>query len=108
MTTVDPFETAVNMFRKVADGMALEKKYPGQDMIRRMTTPDMSIAFRISLALDSGEIRAFEGYRVQFNDDRGPYKGGVRFHPQVTLNEVKALAFWMAIKCAVSVIPMCG
>ena len=108
MAQVDPFETAVNMFHKVADGMDLEKNYPGQDIIARMTTPDMCISFRISLALDNGQIKALEGFRVQFNDDRGPYKGGLRFHPQVTLNEVKALAFWMYLKTAVVDIPYGG
>ena len=108
MTQINPFETAVNMFKKTADEMDLEGCYPGRDLVARMTTPDMSISFRISLALDSGDIRALEAYRVQFNDDRGPYKGGVRFHPQVTLDEVKALAFWMYLKTAVVDVPFGG
>ena len=108
MHRVNPFETAVEMFRRVADQMDLEARYPGQDIIKRMTTPDMSISFRISLALDNGQVKAFEGFRVQFNDDRGPYKGGVRFHPQVDLDEVKALAFWMYLKTAVVDIPYGG
>lgn len=108
MCTINPFETAVRRFRSVAEGMGLESSHSGEDMVRRMTTPDMSLSFRLSLAMDSGEIRAFEAYRVQFNDDRGPYKGGVRFHPQVTLDEVKALAFWMYLKTAVVDIPFGG
>ena len=108
MAHVDPLETAVSSFIRVAGQMQLEKRYPGKDLITRMTTPDMSISFRISLALDNGDIKAFNAYRVQFNDDRGPYKGGVRFHPQVTLNGVKALAFWMYLKTAVVDIPFGG
>jgi len=108
MADINPFESAVAMFEKVARQMRLDEQYPGQDLIRRMTTPDMSISFRISLALDNGDIKAVEGYRVQFNDDRGPYKGGVRFHPQVTLDEIKALAFWMYLKTAVVDIPFGG
>lgn len=108
MTAVNPFETAVNMFKKVAEEMDLEHTYKGQDIIKRMTTPDMCVSFRMSLALDDGTIKAYEGYRVQFNDDRGPYKGGVRFHPAVTLDEVKALAFWMYLKTAVVDVPYGG
>jgi len=108
MKKINPFKTAVDMFTKTAEEMDLENTYKGQDIIKRMTTPDMSIAFRMSLALDNGTIKAYEGYRVQFNDDRGPYKGGVRFHPQVTLDEVKALAFWMYLKTAVVGVPYGG
>jgi len=108
MTKVNPFQTAVDMFREVADQMRLHEQYPGQDLVNRMTTPDMCISFHISLPLDSGEVKAFEGFRVQFNDARGPYKGGVRFHPDVDLDEVKALAFWMYLKTAVVDIPYGG
>ncbi|MBA4386340.1 MAG: glutamate dehydrogenase [Verrucomicrobia bacterium] len=108
MEHVNPFETAVSTFMRVARGMKLEQRYPNQDIINRMIIPDTCISFRISLALDRGEVKALEGYRVQFNDDRGPYKGGVRFHPQVTLDEVKALAFWMYLKTAVADIPYGG
>mgnify|MGYP005834917709 CR=1 FL=1 len=58
--------------------------------------------------MDDGSIGVFQAYRVQFNDDRGPYKGGLRFHPQVNLDEVTALAFWMYIKTAVVEIPFGG
>ena len=108
MNKVNPFKTAVDMFSQVADKMKLQEQYPGQDLINRMTTPDMCITFRISLALDNGDVKAFEGFRVQFNDDRGPYKGGIRFHPDVDLDEMKALAFWMYLKTAVVDIPFGG
>ncbi len=108
MSQVNPFQTAVNMFLQVAEEIKLEEQYPGQDIINRMTTPDMCISFRISLTLDNGNVKSFEGFRVQFNDDRGPYKGGVRFHPAVDLDEVKALAFLMYLKTATVDIPFGG
>lgn len=58
--------------------------------------------------MDSGQTRVFEGFRVQYNDARGPYKGGIRFHPSTNLDEVKALALWMTVKCAVANIPFGG
>jgi glutamate dehydrogenase/leucine dehydrogenase len=58
--------------------------------------------------MDSGRVKLFQGYRVQHNNSRGPYKGGIRYHPQVSLDEVKALAFWMSMKCAVAGIPYGG
>lgn len=70
--------------------------------------PDKIINVSIPLVLDNGETKIFEGYRVQYNNSRGPYKGGIRYHQQVSMDEVKALSFWMAIKCAVCNIPMGG
>ena len=58
--------------------------------------------------MDNGAIRIFRGFRVQHNNVRGPYKGGIRYHPQVDMDEVKALATWMTIKCAVVNIPFGG
>ncbi|TSC53946.1 MAG: Glutamate dehydrogenase/leucine dehydrogenase, partial [Microgenomates group bacterium LiPW_16] len=58
--------------------------------------------------MDNGSLRIFEGYRIQFNSARGPYKGGIRYHPQVDLEEVKTLAFLMAVKCAVADLPFGG
>ncbi|MBN2292282.1 MAG: hypothetical protein JXM70_07650 [Pirellulales bacterium] len=77
-------------------------------LIERLTTPDKSISVRLTLQKDDGTVEVFPAYRVQFNDDLGPYKGGLRFHPQVTLDEVKALAFWMYLKTAVVNIPFGG
>jgi len=65
---------------------------------------------RVSLpiVMENGVIKVFEGYRVQYNDARGPFKGGLRYHPEVDEDEVTSLSFWMAIKCAVADIPMGG
>ena len=70
--------------------------------------PMRTIEVKIPLLGDDGQIRYYFGYRVQHNDARGPFKGGLRFHPAVDLDEVKALAFWMTIKTAVIGIPMGG
>lgn len=78
-------------------------------IVARLKTPDNIFEFEIAVDLGStGAIKKFKGYRVQHNNSRGPYKGGVRFHHQVDLDEVKALAFWMTIKTAVVDIPMGG
>ena len=74
----------------------------------RLIIPDKCIILRLSLQMDDGSIRILPAYRVQFNDERGPYKGGLRFHPGVTLDEVKALAFWMYLKTAIVNVPFGG
>ena len=70
--------------------------------------PQKILEVGIPVEMDNGKIEVFEGYRVQYNDIRGPFKGGIRFHPQVDLDEVKALSFWMTIKCAATDIPFGG
>lgn len=102
------FERAKAVFLHYAAPLRLEERYPGQEIIERLTTPDKSISYRLSLQRDDGSVRVFRAYRVQFNDDLGPYKGGLRFHPRVTLDEVTALAFWMYLKTAVVNIPFGG
>lgn len=79
-----------------------------EEVFRLLHAPQKVLQVNISVKMDSGEDRVFEGYRVQYNNWRGPYKGGIRFHEQTDLDEVKALSFWMAIKCAVANIPMGG
>jgi glutamate dehydrogenase/leucine dehydrogenase len=70
--------------------------------------PKRVLDFTFPVKMDSGRVRHFHGYRVQYNDARGPMKGGVRYHPAASLDEVKALAFGMALKCAVADIPFGG
>ena len=102
------FERAKGLFLHYAKPLKLEERYPGLALHDRLTTPDKSICVKLSLQKDNGSIEVCDGYRVQFNDDLGPYKGGLRFHPQVTLDEVTALAFWMYLKTAVVNIPFGG
>jgi glutamate dehydrogenase (NAD(P)+) len=73
-----------------------------------LTHPSRQIIFAIPFVRDSGEIEVYTGYRVQYNFARGPAKGGIRFHPGVTLDEVTALAFWMTWKCAAIDLPFGG
>ncbi len=76
--------------------------------IAPLTTPQKTIDTTITIARDNGSTEQLKAYRVQFNNARGPYKGGIRFHPQADLDEVQALAAAMAIKCAVVGIPLGG
>src|SRR6188474_3428188 len=73
-----------------------------------LTHPKRQIAVSCPIQMDNGEIEVFTGYRVQYNISLGPAKGGIRYHPDVTLDEVTALAAWMTWKCAVSQIPFGG
>jgi len=80
----------------------------GQAELDILTIPKRILTFSFPVKLDSGDIRYFSGYRVQFNDARGPTKGGIRFHPEVNLEEIKTLAFLMTLKCAVVNLPYGG
>ncbi len=76
--------------------------------VEALKKPKRVLQFSLPVKMDDGKLKVFEAYRVQYNDARGPFKGGIRFHQQVNLSEVKALAFWMAIKTATVGIPMGG
>jgi glutamate dehydrogenase (NAD(P)+) len=91
----NPFENYLAQLRKIGEFPQLEK-------------PQKIIEVDFPVEMDDGKTKIFQGFRVQFNNARGPYKGGIRFHPQVDLSEVKALAAWMTIKCAVADIPFGG
>lgn len=78
------------------------------DTLLKLSSPERVVMASLPVKMDDGTLRMFQAYRVQYNSARGPYKGGIRFHPQVSLDEVKALSFWMAIKCATVDIPMGG
>ncbi|MDO8584129.1 MAG: Glu/Leu/Phe/Val dehydrogenase [bacterium] len=77
-------------------------------VLERLHHSDRIVDVEFSVLMDDGSVKIFRGYRVQWNNARGPYKGGIRFHPQVEMDEVKALSFWMTIKCAVVNIPYGG
>ncbi|MGB7084809.1 MAG: Glu/Leu/Phe/Val dehydrogenase, partial [Phormidesmis sp.] len=78
------------------------------DATERLRFPKASLKVAIPVRMDNGSLRVFEGYRVRYDDTRGPTKGGIRFHPQVTLDEVQSLAFWMTFKCAAVNLPFGG
>ena len=88
--------------------LAAEKLNLDEQDVAKLKQPNNVYEFDIPIRMDDGSQKIFHGYRVQFNNSRGPYKGGIRYHSQVDLDEVKALAFWMAIKTAVVNIPMGG
>ncbi|MCX6706008.1 MAG: Glu/Leu/Phe/Val dehydrogenase [Candidatus Woesebacteria bacterium] len=83
----------------------------GKEYIRGLKLlrfPQKILSKKISIKTDNGKNKSFQAYRIQFNDARGPYKGGIRYHINVSEDEVKALSFWMAVKCAVVGIPYGG
>ncbi len=75
---------------------------------KRLLQPEREVVVSIPVEMDDGSMQMFGGYRVQYSSLRGPYKGGIRYHPDADIEEVKALAFWMTFKCAVTNIPMGG
>jgi len=79
-----------------------------ESVYQRLQQPERILTVAIPVKMDNGETHVFTGYRSQFNNALGPYKGGIRYHPNVTLDEVKALSFWMMVKCATVNIPMGG
>jgi glutamate dehydrogenase (NADP+) len=79
-----------------------------EDAVERLKYPKSSLTVSIPVRMDNGSLRVFQGYRVRYDDSRGPAKGGVRFHPGVSLDEVQSLAFWMTFKCAVLNLPFGG
>lgn len=79
-----------------------------QDVAEQLKYPHSSLAVSVVVRMDNGSRKAFKGFRVRYNNSRGPTKGGIRFHPSVNLDEVMALAFWMTFKCAVVDIPYGG
>jgi glutamate dehydrogenase (NAD(P)+) len=97
------FDNAMVQFNRAAQIIKLTA-----DQVAVIREPRRIVECKLPVRMDDGSIRAFKGYRVQHNIARGPAKGGVRFHQDVTLDEVKALAFWMTFKCAVIGIPMGG
>ncbi|KAF0159907.1 MAG: glutamate dehydrogenase [Ignavibacteria bacterium] len=99
----NPYEMAQAQFDKVADILNLDQA--SREILRN---PLREFAFSIPVKMDDGTTKVFRGFRVQHNDARGPAKGGIRFHPQETVDTVRALAMWMTWKCAVVNIPLGG
>jgi glutamate dehydrogenase len=99
----NPFAMAQQQFDKAADFLNLE-----QGTRELLRDPVREFAFLIPVRMDDGKVKVFRGFRVQHNDSRGPCKGGIRFHPQETVDTVRALAMWMTWKCSVVDIPLGG
>jgi glutamate dehydrogenase/leucine dehydrogenase len=99
----NPFETAKKQVDIVADLLGLDS-----GMREVLKHPKRELTVNFPVRMDDGSYKVFTGHRVQYNMARGPCKGGIRYHPQVTLDEVRALAAWMTWKCAVVNIPYGG
>lgn len=100
---INPWESAAHRFDEAADLLKL-----GDGIRKVLRTPAMELTVNIPVVLDDGRIEVFTGYRVRHSIARGPAKGGIRFAPDVSLDEVRALAAWMTWKCAVVNIPFGG
>jgi glutamate dehydrogenase (NAD(P)+) len=100
---LNPFEISKQQFQRAAEYLDLEPS-----MRHVLQRPKRQLIVSIPVKMDGGDVQVFEGYRVQHNIARGPAKGGIRYHPNVTLDEVKALASWMTWKCATVGIPYGG
>jgi len=100
---INPYHMAVQQFEAAAEKLNLS-----EDLREVLRQPKRELTVNFPVRLDSGRVKTFTGYRVQHNVNRGPAKGGIRYGPDVTLDEVKALAMWMTWKCAVVGIPYGG
>jgi len=100
---LNPYEVAIEQFRKAADMLELDAS-----MRRILEKPRRELTVSVPVKMDDGSIEVFTGFRVQHNTARGPAKGGIRYSPNVTLDEVRALAMWMTWKCALVGLPFGG
>ncbi len=101
--TLNPFEIAQEQIDRAGKRLKLE---PG--LLEILKHPKRELAVHFPVKMDNGTVKVFTGYRVQYNDARGPFKGGIRYHWNVSLDEVRALSCWMTLKCAVMDIPYGG
>jgi len=101
--TLNPFEIVQKQITKCAEILQLNPS-----VTAFLMHPMRELHISIPVRMDDGSVKVFQGYRVQYNDARGPAKGGIRFHPQETIDTVRALAAWMTWKCAMVDIPLGG
>jgi glutamate dehydrogenase (NAD(P)+) len=99
----NPFDIARDQLRRVAKAFSID-----ENLVRVLSSCKKAVSVAIPVTMDAGTIEVFEGYRVTHNVARGPSKGGIRYHPDVTLDEIKALSMWMTWKCALMGIPFGG
>ncbi len=99
----NPFNEALKQLDKAAEVLRLD-----EDIKQKLRRPDKELHVSLNVTMDNGTTREFDAYRIQYNGTRGPYKGGIRYHPGVTADEVRALAMWMTWKCAITDLPFGG
>lgn len=106
----DPFENSVTQIKRAAEMLcdSAEKLCLAPEILERIFEPQRLVKVHFPVLMDNGMTRTFLGFRSQHNNARGPYKGGLRFSPEVSESEVKALSSWMTWKCAVADIPFGG
>ncbi len=100
---INPWQVALEQLKSAADLLDVDPGY-----IAFLSTPKRILEVSVPVRMDDGSLNVFEGFRVQHSDARGPYKGGIRYHPKVSLDEVKALSMWMTWKTAVVDVPLGG
>jgi len=100
---LNPFRIAMQQFDTAAAKLKLEN-----GMREVLRSPRRALSLHLPIKMDDGNVKVFEGFRVQHNNSRGPCKGGIRYHPNVSFDEVQALASWMTWKCATVNIPFGG
>src|SRR6056297_2735074 len=101
MSEANPFESLQEQIEDAAE-------YIDGGVIERLKNPERILETNLAVEMDDGSTEVFRAFRSQFNGDRGPYKGGIRYHPDVNRQEVKALSGWMTYKCAIVDIPFGG
>src|SRR6188508_777492 len=99
----NPYDLAKRQLGRVGEVFGIDR-----DLIGVLSQCKKSVEVSIPVAMDDGTVRVFEGYRVTHNVARGPSKGGIRYHPAVTRDEIKSLAMWMTWKCALMGLPFGG
>ncbi len=104
MTTNNPFESAMKQLDNAAEYISDQD----QQYVAVLRNPKRQVEVSIPFRMDDGSLKIAQGYRVQYDDHRGPFKGGIRYHQDTDIDEVKALAFWMAVKTATVGIPLGG
>ncbi len=97
------FDNALEQLKIAADHLKLD-----EGIHKILSQPKRIVQVSLPVRMDNGETNVFTGYRIQYNDARGPSKGGIRYHPNVSMDEVKALACWMTWKCSIANIPFGG
>jgi glutamate dehydrogenase (NAD(P)+) len=103
MTGINPFEVAKRQIDACADILKLPP-----NVTAMLKTPMRELHVALPVRMDDGSVKVFQGFRVQYNDAKGPTKGGIRFHPDETIDTVRALASWMTWKCALLDLPLGG
>ena len=103
MNKIDPWQNALKQLASTAKILKLD---PG--VHEMLASPKKVLTVSLPIKMDDGRIKVFTGFRSQHNDFRGPFKGGIRYHPDVTIEEVKALSMWMTWKCSIVDVPFGG